>query len=87
AKAVSANFIPKVSLDISKTGNGNVTGLGISCGALCSGSYKVGTLVKLTAKPVIGSKFTGWGGACSGTFASCTVMMDVAKSVTAAFNP
>jgi subtilisin-like proprotein convertase family protein len=48
-------------------------------------SYNYGTSVTLTAKPNVGSSFTGWsGGDCSGT-GSCTVTMDAVKSVTAMF--
>jgi uncharacterized repeat protein (TIGR02543 family) len=41
----------------------------------------------LTASPSEGSTFAGWSGSgCSGT-GTCTVTMDVDKSVTASFNP
>jgi uncharacterized repeat protein (TIGR02543 family) len=43
--------------------------------------------VTLTAAPASGWTFTGWGGSCSDsdTNTSCTVLMDVAKNVTAYF--
>jgi hypothetical protein len=42
-------------------------------------------MVTLTATPATGSAFTGWsGGGCAGT-GPCTVTMDTAKTVTAAF--
>jgi len=47
-------------------------------------SYMSGTLVTLIAVPDIGSIFSGWSGACSGTD-SCSVTIDTAKSVTATF--
>ena len=70
------------------TGGGTVTSnpAGISCGSDCSESYTAGTLVSLTAMPVVSSTFTGWSGACTGT-GSCTVTMDSVKDVTAAFTP
>jgi len=78
-----------VSLTVSKsgTGIGSVTSspFGISCGATCGASFVTGTSVTLTATSATGSTFAGWSGACSGT-GTCTVTMDVAKSVNAAFN-
>jgi hypothetical protein len=44
-----------------------------------------GTVVTLTANPVTGARFIGWGGACSGTALTCTVAMSAARSVTATF--
>jgi beta-lactam-binding protein with PASTA domain len=41
--------------------------------------------VTLTAAPAAGSRFGGWGGACSGT-ESCTVTIDQDRAVTATFN-
>jgi uncharacterized repeat protein (TIGR02543 family) len=42
-------------------------------------------VVTLIAMPDAGSGFAGWGGACSGTQATCSVTMDAAKTVTATF--
>jgi hypothetical protein len=76
-------------LTVAKAGNGTgaVTSIpaGISCGAACSTTYEVGSLVTLTAAPAVGTSFTGWSGSgCSGTGA-CTVAINGAKSVTANF--
>ena len=49
-------------------------------------SYKANARIKLTAKPVFDSSFAGWGGACSGTAATCILTMDSAKDVTANFD-
>ncbi|MEZ4363474.1 MAG: Ig-like domain-containing protein [Kofleriaceae bacterium] len=60
----------------------------ISCGTGCasdSGQFLDGSQVVLTAAPVVGATFTGWGGACSGTATSCTVTMTGDQSVTASF--
>jgi hypothetical protein len=61
-------------------GQGTITSSppGISCGTSCAGSFPVGTVVKLTAKPIGGSKFGGWSGPCSGT-GTCSITI---KSVT-----
>jgi|GEM_PF-4916086 len=77
-------------LSVSKTGStglGTVTSVpaGINCGADCTESYAQDALVTLTASAASGSNFTGWTGVsgCSGM--SCTVTMDMAKTVTATF--
>jgi hypothetical protein len=58
---------------------------GIQCGSDCMEPYDKDTSVTLTAEPASGSLFKGWsGGLCPGT-GTCTVTMDVAKSVTATF--
>ena len=67
------------------TGTGTVTGTGINCGSDCTESYASGTAITLTATPASGSTFAGWSGACSGS-STCTVTMDIEKSVTATFN-
>jgi len=73
-------------LTVNKNGSGSglVTGQGIDCDGNCSEQYDENTQVTLTAAPNSGSTFGGWSGACSGT-ASCQIMMDEAKSVTATF--
>jgi uncharacterized repeat protein (TIGR02543 family) len=68
------------------TGGGAVTSspVGIDCGATCSATYEMGTVVALIATPDATSTFAGWSGACVGTGA-CVMTMDAAKSVTATF--
>lgn len=67
-------------------GSGKVTSSpsGINCGSVCSGTFKQGKKVTLTAKADSGSLFTGWGGSCSGT-GSCSVVMNSDVTVTATF--
>jgi lysyl endopeptidase len=81
---------PTYPLAISKSGNGNGTvtssPVGINCGSTCSASFPGGTSVTLTATAVPGSAFSGWGGACSGTNTSCSVVMNAPESVTATFS-
>lgn len=50
----------------------------------CSVIYAAGTRVTLSAAPAEGSRFTGWGGRCSGT-SSCEVTLADSARVTAAF--
>lgn len=73
---------PLVTLTLTKLGNGpgglfaNPPGL----------SYDLGTVVTVTASPVSGSVFTGWGGACGGVGA-CVVTMTANMTVTGTFDP
>ena len=77
-------------------GDGSVSSApsGITCtitggtaSGTCAPDFEAGTSVRLTASPSGGSTFTGWsGGGCSGT-APCVVMMNQARTVTAAFEP
>jgi Divergent InlB B-repeat domain len=49
-------------------------------------AFNFGSTVTLTESPASGSTFAGWSGAgCSGT-GTCTVTMNAAQTVTAAFN-
>src|SRR5690349_95480 len=72
-----------LTVDLAGTGSGSVTSSpsGISCGTQCSATYDNGTQVTLSATPVAGSTFTGWGGACTGT-APCVVTVNTNTSVT-----
>lgn len=66
------------------TGTVQSTPAGIDCGFTCEASYSIGTRVTLRAVPAPGSTFTSWSGDCSG-MGACEVGLDVARSVTAAF--
>jgi len=69
-------------------GSGTVTSSppGISCGAICPSTFPLSTPVVLTANPSAGSRFSGWGGACSGNASTCTVRILGDRSVTATFS-
>ncbi len=91
-QSVSAAFTASATsfaLTVTVTGNGTVAGGGISCtsagGAGCTANEPANSNVTLTAAPASGAGFTAWGGACAGSTPTCTVTMDAAKSVTAAF--
>ncbi len=79
----------KYAVTVTKTvtGTGAVTSspAGIDCGSACSAEFAVGSSVTLTAAAASGSSFSGWAGDCTGSAATCTVVMDRAKSVTAQF--
>ncbi|MFO0582978.1 MAG: Ig-like domain-containing protein [Anaeromyxobacter sp.] len=73
-------------------GTGRVVSVpsGVDCQTACNsdtGTYVEGSSVTLTAAADAGSSFAGWSGACTGLAATCTVTMDAAKTVTAAFGP
>jgi len=94
AQSVAANFssLPSGSYTLTindeGTGQGTVTSspAGINCGADCVQGFAAGTAVKLTATAAKESSFAGWGGPCSGS-GSCTVTMNKAQTVSAAFVP
>ncbi len=87
AQRVSAQ--PVLTVTRAGAGTGTVTSApaGINCGTACSAAFAADIGVTLTAAPATGSVFVGWGGACSGSSATCTVSMTANRSVTAAFQP
>jgi hypothetical protein len=92
SKSVTATFSQGSTqriLTVSVGGAGHVGGTGISCGAGvhdCSSAYNNGQAVVLTATPSAGAVFLGWGGACSGTGRTCSLVMDSPKAVSASFS-
>lgn len=69
------------------TGQGTVSGPGISCGDTCLAVYNPGTVVTLSAAADPGSTFDGWsGGGCSGA-GLCTATMNANITITANFKP
>lgn len=76
-----------VPVTVVRMGSGSVTSTpaGFSCGDQCGTQLAVGTQINLTATPESGFLFSGWGGACSGTDPVCSITVDRALSITAAF--
>jgi Fe-S cluster biogenesis protein NfuA len=76
----------ELSVTPAGSGNGLVTSVpeGIYCGITCTSIFDPGTAITLTANAEVGSVFTGWSGACSGTTV-CQVTMNEAKNVVATF--
>ncbi len=69
------------------TGSGMVAGgSSIQCGSSCTASIMQGMTLMLTAAADSGSSFVGWSGDCSGSSASCTVVVSGNMSVTAQFD-
>jgi hypothetical protein len=73
-----------LTVSLSGSGKGTVTGSSISCPGTCTQSYVSGTQVTLAASPAAGSAFAGWSGACTG-LGACSVTMSAGQSVTASF--
>lgn len=83
---------PKYSellVDVSGSGDGQVTAEGLNCGYLCRAQYPSDRYVELQAMPVAGSTFAGWSVPCSPQPAApattCLVSMSQARKVTATF--
>ena len=77
---------PLLTVTRTGLGTGTVTSVpaGITCGADCTQAYAYGTVVTLTATPVVGSAFGGWSG-----HADCrdgAVRLNAVKTCTATFN-
>jgi hypothetical protein len=83
--SVEAVFAPVLTAKAAVVGKGRVTGHGLSCPTTCSASIGAGFPLVLTAKPVVGWRFAGWVGACSGTKLRCTVVPEANVSVRARF--
>jgi hypothetical protein len=56
------------------------------CTGDCSGDFEAGSTVGINARPS-GSSFGGWGGDCSGSGFSTSVLMDADKTCTVTFTP
>ncbi len=84
-RQVTVRFGPQLTVAVS--GQGRVTSVpsGISCASDCAETYAHGTSVTLTAVPAAGQVLSAWGGACSGSAATCTLTMDQARHATARF--
>jgi Divergent InlB B-repeat domain len=92
ARAVAATFAPAsggtvYALSVAVTGSGTVSSQpgGINCSSTCSANFAADTAVTLTAAPANGQVFLSWGGACSGSAATCNLTLSAARSVTAEF--
>ncbi|MES2773012.1 MAG: DUF5018 domain-containing protein [Bacteroidota bacterium] len=81
-KTIVANFtaVPTYKLNVAVTGVGGVTL------SPPGGEYAENTVVTLTANPILGSSFAGWGGHLGGTNPVETITMNGIKNVTASFN-
>ncbi len=85
SRSVTAAFeIPLLRVDVSGSGTVSAPGVGIECGTRCESRVAAGSLVALSAAAAPGWVFAGWSGACSGTGATCLVLMNAAHRPLAA---
>ena len=81
--------VPWPKLTVERPSGGRVSGAGVDCGSGggvdCEESYAPGSVVELSAAADAHHRFAGWGGACSGSAASCTVELDADRRVSASF--
>lgn len=75
-----------LSLSTTGTGKGTIRSADgqINCSEACTTTYPPGSQITLTAIPAEGSRFTGWGGACSG-LETCQLTLNASEPVTADF--
>ncbi|MCX7088929.1 MAG: DUF1566 domain-containing protein [Methylococcales bacterium] len=87
---ITAIFRQGFRLTLNKQGEGDGVVFsdpsGMNCGTTCAYSFDKSATVTLTAKPVNGSTFLGWGGACTGKQLTCTVEMTKAQTVAVTFS-
>jgi uncharacterized repeat protein (TIGR02543 family) len=94
AKSVTATFSGAAApgtLTIVASGRGTVSTSGGACAATgpkktCVQHFGTGKKVVLTATPLPGGSFLGWGGVCAGAKPTCTVVLSTAKTATATFS-
>lgn len=91
AQLVTATFaaiMVPLTVEVVGAGSGTIvsTPPGLTCSASqCVAQFRQGTQVALRANNTAGSTFVAWGGSCSGTSPSCSVLMNEATSVTGQF--
>ena len=76
---------PPVTLTVTLSGGGSVTGPGIACGPDCAESFPSGASVTLTASAGPNSRFTGWTGGGCGATSPCTIRLTASTEIHAAF--
>jgi hypothetical protein len=78
-----------LQLDVTNVNDGTIVSSpgGIICPFACSAVFPMGTLVTLSATPIPGQNFTGWGTGCdSQSVMNCSVLMNADRTVTASFD-
>jgi len=87
---ITAQFSAQAQqLVLAVSGDGMVASMptALSCPGSCSADFADREMVTLTATAASGAIFAGWGGDCRGLIDECTVAMDQAKNISAAFVP
>ena len=83
SKSIIAEFAKLIFFDLVVQSTG--AGSGIVSRNPKEEKYVQGSVVVLTARPVKGSKFVGWHGDLEHSSATCTILLDGTKSITAEF--
>jgi len=92
AMSVGAKFQTPYTLSVGRSNSGTVSATPdgidrpLSCGGNCSAKFLEGTVITLTATPPAGKAFVSWGGGCSGTAPTCTLILGKNTSVQANFS-
>jgi uncharacterized delta-60 repeat protein len=88
-KKVTAYFGPVLTVTLVGPGEGSVAldPPSLTCEADCAQWYAVGSMVTLSATSMPGSSFMGWSGSCTGTAATCTLVMNHERAASAFFGP
>jgi hypothetical protein len=75
------------SLLVRTEGTGSVTASGatIGCPSVCAATVRNGTLVTLTATSASGWAVSSWGGSCSGSQTTCSILMNQSREVSVTF--
>jgi hypothetical protein len=84
--AVTGRF--DLTVNLAGAGTGRVTGSGLDCPGRCTGNFRAGDPVTLTAAPktsVPFSTFGGWSSPCGGG-TTCTFTITAAQTLTATFD-
>jgi hypothetical protein len=85
-RSVTALFAPaRFRLSVAVRGHGSVRGARIACPSRCSAEVISFKRVVLRAVPARGWKLKAWGGACHGSWRTCSLPMSRATSARATF--
>jgi M6 family metalloprotease-like protein len=77
----------RLTVNISGNGSVSVSTPARTCSSSCTVDYASSTAPTVTLTAAAGSRasFAGWGGACSGTSATCTITVNADRTVSASF--
>jgi hypothetical protein len=77
----------EVEIDPTSTGDGSIVSNdgGIDCEPDCASDYDIGSVISLSAIPVLGSFFDTWGGDCAGKISPFLVSLDGDRFCSARF--
>lgn len=83
-KKVVAKFVPLTQeITVAKTVKGKVESTDaekkIDCGEKCTAKFREGNIIAFKAIPDKGSRFSRWGGGCSGSKLTCNYAVNVAE--------